>query len=326
MTKQVLNNILLTLVTILLCFLLGEIVVRGVFHFVRNYDFEMWKYASELKQPRESSGLPFHHVPNKSGQYYGTEIKTNSLGLRDREYLVPKPSGVTRIVMLGDSFALGWGVPFQKTAAKQLERLLTGAGMPADVVNMGTGNYNSSMEVELFKQKGLGLEPDIVVLMYFANDMEPTPQLTSLRYRLFSHFYLPTYIFDKAGRLFTRQDNELMRFYRGIYDPTAPALAMNTEAIRELMRTCRTHGIKLLIVNIPDLRQLHEYPFMFATDHIRRLAEDSRTPFLDLLPVFAGQKETTLWVGEDDPHMNARANALAAEAIHQKMLNDNLAR
>ena len=99
--KQVFFNLLLLLFSILCCLLLGEAVIRSINHYRPNYDFEMWRYASELKQRLPYAKLPFHHFPNREGRYYGAEIRTNSLGFRDREYSIQKPGGRKRIIVLG---------------------------------------------------------------------------------------------------------------------------------------------------------------------------------------------------------------------------------
>jgi hypothetical protein len=77
-------------------------------------------------------------------------------------------------------------------------------------------------------------------------------------------------------------------------------------------------------VNIPELRSMQNYPFSFVTDHIRGLAAQLHVPFLDLLPVFSQQNERSLWVTADDPHMNTRAHALAADAVHAMMKREHL--
>lgn len=151
---------------------------------------EMWRYASDLKELRQDERLPSHHFPNRKGFYYGVELETNSMGFRDREFFQEKPTGTKRIVMLGDSFTLGWGVPFAETYSKRLESLLRWGGKAWEVVNTGVGIYNSVMEVELFKLKGLSLNPDLVIMMYFVNDPEPTPKITgAFTYSIIKHSY-----------------------------------------------------------------------------------------------------------------------------------------
>src|SRR5207249_3881812 len=58
------------------------------------------------------------------------------------------------------------------------------------------------------------------------------------------------------------------------------------------------------------------YPVGFIHDHVRQIAADERTPFLDLLPAFSSYKDpTSLWVSPFDAHPNAMANARAAQEI-----------
>jgi lysophospholipase L1-like esterase len=324
--KHILSNIIVAICTMLLCLLLGETVIRAMNYYRPGYDFEMWRYGAELKQPLPYPGLPFYHFPNREGRYYGIEIRMNSLGMRDDERTAAKPEGKKRIVFLGDSFTLGWGVPFESIITKQLEQMLNRTAKRYEVINMGVGNYNSSMEVELFKLKGLRLDPDMVVLMYFANDTEPTPYMNAFSYAVLRRSYLLGYLTERVKLLGMRGNpgHELLDYYRRIYSEGFAAREMNTEALRELVRLCRDRGIKLLMVNIPDLRRLRGYPFPFATDHIRRLAAEAQVPFLDLLPVFETYDERSLWVSPADPHMNAKANALAADAIYEKILREKL--
>jgi lysophospholipase L1-like esterase len=284
---------------------------------------EMWRYASEIKQPLPYKKLPFHHYPNKAGHYYGVSVETNSLGLRDYEYSIEKPENMKRVIFLGDSFTFGWGVPLKKLYSKQVEKMLSRVGQKAQVINMGVGNYNSIMEVELFKQKGLILEPDMVVLMYFVNDTEPVPRVKSkAEYFVLKHSYFMAFLFDRLVKLKTAFDKNFdwKKYYLSLYSQeNAVNLAENEKAIKELINLCRTHQIKLVIVNIPELRSLKQYQFDKATMHIKDLAAEGKVPFLDLLPALVGQEAESLWVSEEDPHASELANRIIAEEIYDKI-------
>lgn len=322
--KQALIKVLLVFLSLTLGLVLGEVIIRGYYRYPSNYDYEMWRYACELKQPLPNANLPFHHKPLKNGRYYGVDISTNSIGLRDREFTVPKPIQSTRIIFLGDSFTFGWGVPINDTYSKQLEKKLDRGRKNFEVINMGVGNYNSTMEVELFKQKGLTLQPDMVVLMYYINDTEPTPTISTLGYQLQKHSYLTGYLTTKIKQLMLlkKSDDSLLDYYKQIYSANAEGLMKNRSSLTELTRICHERNIKLLIVNIPDLRRLKGYPFGFATEYIRGVAEGSQVPFLDLLPLYQRFEGKDLWVSPEDPHMNSRANSLAAEAVYEKICDE----
>jgi hypothetical protein len=324
-TGPLLRNFALALGTALACLLLGEAGFRTVLHFRPGYDYEMWRYAAEIKEPLGDPRLPFAHLPNRRGTYYGAEIRTNGFGFRSPEITAAKPPGTTRVVVLGDSFTLGWGVPDDRTVCRQLEGLLNAGGRRVEVVNLGVGNYNTVMEVELFKRRGLPLDPDVVVLMYYINDTEETPRLTAFSL-LARHSYLLASLQDAWRRLALprRGGDPLEAYYREIYRPDAPGRVAGSGALRELAELCRSRGIRLLAVNIPDLRRLRPYPFSFATDQVRQFAAANGVPFLDLLPTFSPHEERTLWVSSADPHMNAQASTLAAAEIARALVGGGL--
>lgn len=305
------------------CFLIGEITVRISYKYLKNYNMEMWRYASEMKQPLPYQRLPFHHYPDKEGFYYGVNLKINSLGLRDYEYSIKKPENVKRIIFLGDSFTFGWGVSLEKLFSKKVEEMLNRKGRKVEVINMGIGNYNSIMEVELFKRKGLMLDPDMVILMYFVNDTEPVPRVKSnIEYFMLKNSYFMAFLFDRLVKLktFFDKDFEWSKYYLSLYgQENSQNLDDNREAIRELIKICEISKIDLLIVNIPELRSLKEYQFQLATNYIEGLAEEENVAFLDLLPALVGHEAESLWVSPEDPHASELANGIIAEEIYDKI-------
>ena len=116
------KGIVLFIVSSIVTLILLEVIIRVFYSQLANYDTEVFRYAAEIKQPLSEAKLPFHHYPNKQGEYYGVEIKTNSYGFRDLEYTQVKAEGVRRVAVLGDSVVLGWGVPLEATLAKMLEK------------------------------------------------------------------------------------------------------------------------------------------------------------------------------------------------------------
>ncbi len=315
--KRLILNVSVFLGSAAVCLGFGELAIRGVYPLIRDYQMEMWRYFAEVKKLSPNPRQGFTHYPNRDGVYYGVEIATNNSGFRDREFPREKLSGVTRIMFLGDSFTLGWGVPFEQTFEKVLEKKLNTGGQRVETMNLGVGNYNTTMEVELFKSEGLPYRPDAVVLVYFVNDTEPVPQMSRWGYRLRRSSYLFAFLHDRMLRYKASWGfgEDWREYYASLYDATRPALAENAASFKELARVCREHGVKLFVVNYPDLHALKEYPFDVATQHIRTLAQGEQAPFLDLLPVLAPHAPESLWVSNEDTHGNAKAAALVAAAM-----------
>ena len=63
-------------------------------------------------------------------------------------------------------------------------------------------------------------------------------------------------------------------------------------------------------MNIPELRELKEYPFHDVTAKVKAAAETHHVEFVDLLPAVEDLSPDTLWVTKPDPHPNGRAQEL----------------
>ncbi len=134
--------------------------------------------------------------PGYSGRYvsylhdntkHEFEVTISSQGFRERE-LGPKSGDEFRILVLGDSFTMGWGVSYEETYPHVLGELLN-AARPAKritVINGGVAGYGPWQERIFLNERGWDLEPDMVLLqLYPENDIGNT--LTRIGKRL------PTY-------------------------------------------------------------------------------------------------------------------------------------
>jgi len=117
--------------------------------------------------------------PNVEAHLKGTSVrmfhlKTNSVGIRERDIPFHKPDHVLRILLLGDSMSMGEGVEPEETYLKQLELLLEAAHIKhVETINAAIRGYGNDQELILFRRIGRRYQPDLVILAFFVyNDME----------------------------------------------------------------------------------------------------------------------------------------------------------
>lgn len=99
-------------------------------------------------------------------------FRTNSLGLRGSEVGVPKPSGVYRVLVLGDESTLAAETPESQTACHKLQELLQHqTPLRVEVVNAGVPEYCPLLSYLLYRHALLALQPDLIVLNFDMSDV-----------------------------------------------------------------------------------------------------------------------------------------------------------
>jgi lysophospholipase L1-like esterase len=298
-----------------------ELYVRLVEDDGMQFDLEMWKYAKSVKVISKDPLIGHEHRPKADADLMGVRVTTNSAGFRDEEIPVDKPPGTVRIMMLGDSVTFGWGAKQDETVAARLKQAWRSAGRKVDVINTGVGNYNTIMEVEFFLTRGYRFNPDVVVLNYFINDAEPVPRYDySWFERVSAAWVYYGSRFDVVQReLRVGQQTDWRSYYNGLYDEARnPGGWREVQAsIRKLAAYCSHNGIRLLIVNYPEIRVLKPYPFPEVGYRLAALAKELDLPYLDLLDAVRDENPADLWVTPPDPHPNGRAHNLFAAALRK---------
>ena len=315
--RRILSNLLATLVSLVIAALGLELLTRLVVDDGMQFDLEMWKYAREVKQVAADPLIGHEHAPNRQAHLMGVDFRTNAQGLRDREFSFERAPGKLRIAMLGDSLTVGWGVPVDDTFAKRIERMYAAAGIDAEVINFGVGNYNTVQEVQAFLAQGYRYRPDVVVLNYFVNDAELlTP--ASVPSPLMRACYACVFLAGR-GDAVMRQflgSMDWAQYYLSLYgDGTSQGWLEAKAAIGRLADATKASGVKLVIVNLPELHDVKDYRFGRITDLVRQAADENGAAFVDVLPAMADQPSAKLWVTPPDPHPNAYANELIAKAL-----------
>jgi lysophospholipase L1-like esterase len=94
-------------------------------------------------------------------------IQTNSRGFRDVEHQAAPISGRSRVIVLGDSHAFGYGVSNGEIFTDYLQKQLAGV----EIINLGITATNTAQQHKLLQREGLAYRPTIVVLAFCQNDI-----------------------------------------------------------------------------------------------------------------------------------------------------------
>ena len=262
---------------------------------------------------------------------WAVEFRYDRLFFRERE-LGPKPVGVTRVVLLGDSFTEGQGVKEEDTTARRLEALLNASGPRRfEVLNCARRGADFPSLHKMF-EKVLPYGPDIVVHAMVLNDPERSREFEARRTGLDDWILerrrlvtAPEPFPPAASRLveFVRDrlearriGGETTRWYLDLYGPAnAEGWARTQAAMRDMDARMRERGGRFLVASWPLLVDLQSYPFSAADEAVARFCAAAAIPRVDLRPALAVRPAPSLWVHPVDHHPNEVAHRLAAEAL-----------
>lgn len=170
--KNFFNKFTFVIVGVLIALIILEIIFR-------NYSIaQMRGFFRVLRGERltdcqvNDAVLNHRFVPNCKGKLttsdFSYDFETNSLGLRERE-IPEKKDGVYRILIIGDSFAEGWGVPLNERFDRVASNIINNDKI--EIVNAGIRSYSPILELLYLKDQGLKLNPDKVIMLFDASDL-----------------------------------------------------------------------------------------------------------------------------------------------------------
>jgi hypothetical protein len=121
---------------------------------------------------------------NATSHYLGHEVRISAQRLRNREVVVPKPAGVYRVLVVGDSVPFGWGVGEGESFPRLLEAALQQSprrdGKTWEVVNGGSPGWGLVEQFTWLETNGVAFEPDFVLHSIINNDIDPQPKAPPL--------------------------------------------------------------------------------------------------------------------------------------------------
>ncbi|GEM_PF-6088540 len=344
-------NLSLVLGAVVIALLVGEAAIR----LVPPRGFV--DLPSDLLIPHPTLGrvMPANYGPvEKVTSELSFRVQTNSHGLRDVD-IGPKTLGVTRIIVLGDSFTWGDGVNLDETYVKQLETLLNGrcgrAGATKyEVINAGVPEWGPAQMWLYLKDYGVKFEPDLVLLGLFdldiyrnepylatvfdaaslpRGDIPSRSSLSSLKVWLTGHSRLynvvAVYVVHSPALndwlrrtgLRAEKPREFLSAELGYTD----RILKENGRILEMMRDFTKHqGISFLAAYIPTASQVKAIAEGRATDDrvvqmMRSAFRDAPESLVDLSTGLAAPTDPGPMYYPWDGHWTARGHRRAAEIL-----------
>ena len=243
-----------------------------------------------------------------AGPEYNATYVINSEGIRDETpHSRPKPAGVTRVLVVGDSFTFGIGNDYPNIWPVLVEKGLNGTGQRVELVKAGVPSYDTRTEYLLGRRLINRYQPDLILMAFLMNDLYTNlpsdwkPESDTAARKLMN----PTQHSDMqivAGlqRLFMQDDDLYIRLFmltsrRQYYAARAtPLVTRQMEITRKLIAECaeyfRSQGATFVVVSIPQLFEVlvkasDVQPKGLDVDWVNRdLAKLAFTSGFDFLP------------------------------------------
>ena len=323
------NSQILLLFVLLLCYIviIGEILIRIHTHFFDIYEVEMHKYARRLKRESNVTGLTHEHVPNTEAVLMNVKVKINNMGFRDDYLQETKPADEYRILVIGSSMTMGWGVSFNSVYTTLLEKKLNlNTDKKYNVINAGIGNYNASMVSIYLKMIATVVKPDKVIFHYYLNDVELiSPKKANW---MVKNSYFIALIYSRILEAYFTKSvkyNSIGEYYYNLYDDSNKGWLSAQDAIRDIKKYCQNNNISFMIMIQPDLHDFSNGSYQAKChEKIRLFLEKEGIEYLDIFSAFRNKLKNNpqeLWVSKDDPHVNVAGHRIIYEALSEYLAN-----
>jgi hypothetical protein len=304
-----------------------SIMERGYYEQILNNDaqtvelFNMGKKAKwnvdHLAYQQVNSILMKEFQPNFTSYFKGDTLRTNNIGLRDKNYEMEKDPKTVRISAVGGSYEMGSGVGNEENFLALIEQELNSgkySDKKIEVLNYGEGGYHLLQNVYVVKNKVKQMNPDF--LFYFAHTSEKSRCLENfvnviekklpLNFTFLDSIYQLSGITDKMCRL--EKYNRLKPYIDLII----------TWGYNSISNYCKQNNIVPVLVYLPTNANLR-----VEEDREFCIKEGASAGFevLDMNGVYKEQIPFNIQLSSWDAHPNQKGHRIIAERLLKELLN-----
>jgi lysophospholipase L1-like esterase len=255
--------------------------------------------------------LGWRNIPGWQSTTMGKPLSINSHGLRDREYKWDKPPGVKRILVLGDSFAWGYGVADSEIFTEVLERELAGGKQSWQVLNSGVSGWGTDQEYLFLNSEGFRYSPDIVILAFFCVN-DPTNNGHWEQYGLRKPVFRSTNL-DLANVPVPQPGTSSVL----ILTADAP-IDVTVAIVRSMADQCESRGVPLVVLKFGQFLLPGDAELQYVSERLADLGKShAGVTYLDWDEWFNTQPTSTFDIlrGNNDGHWNALGHELTGKML-----------
>jgi hypothetical protein len=250
--------------------------------------------------------------PDADGYFKLARFRTNSRGLRDREYSLEKPPDSFRVAVLGASFTLPAGVEIEDAFHSVLEdRLSAGSdSLSYEFINFAVGGYGPRQCLAMLQLRALEYDPDLVLFALTRLSMprfrqawnRPLPTRAGPRRQ---HVAYQSFLLKLVELRLGRSDVSMERPKTSRRELGVPSI------LEKLGELSRERGVPVVVVLLEYDTTVSSLAEEFVVEEIR----EQGLHYVDTREAFTGTRPSEFWIYELDPHPNARAHAIFADVL-----------
>jgi len=317
------KDILVISILVIVTTLLVEQTIR---FYIFGFDSFSYKQMQSIKSIGHSGfikaasiePLVYEHKPNIDSRLKLVEFKTNSRGLRDKEYSLRKPPETFRVAVVGSSFTFGSGVEIEDTYHSILEdRLNKETGdLRYEFINFGVGGYTTRNKLATINYKALNYDPDLILFVLDGS------QFTDKKFKDFvpkptkNHFFT-SYIYKliSKNKIFKSKDKRESEFTQNHLEQ----LSALDETLSTLTQISKDHGVAICVVVLD-----HDYLHLELGNEIKTAVENNDLCFANTIPSFKDKNFNDFTIYRVDFHPNAGAHKIFADSIYEDLKSQSI--
>ena len=275
--------------------------------------------VSGLLKPSNHSEIIYELKPNLNTYFKLAKFKTNSKGLRDKDYNFSKSGDIFRVAVIGDSVTMPSGVEIEESYHSLLEEKLNNEQkkLTYQFINFGVGGYSLRQYLGVIRFKAQEYDPDLIMVGFCPQNDHfiPPNKRFEQQYKIkpATYPFFQFHIIKRAKqRIFKNKNKRGKRKINNAVPFSEEQKKYMSHIFSEMKAYSMEKNIPIIIIYLDN-----KYNERYASE-LRELVVDNGLYFVNVSLPFKGTNvnEYMIYQKRKEGHPNGRANRIFAETLY----------